>query len=237
MIRFDIITIFPSIFDSYFNESIIKRAREKKLINIKIHDLRKFTKDKHLKVDDKPFGGGPGMVLKIEPLTKALEMILQLRRPTSKSKKTSDVLIILLSVTGKQFDSKMAMQFVKKYDHVVMICGHYEGVDERIKKVIHDLPRLPDGQGFKFYELSVGPYVLTGGELPAMTIVDSISRQILGVLGKSDSIEENRYGVGVPAYTRPEIFHFKNKKYAVPKVLLSGNHKKIEDWRITHKKK
>ena len=237
MIRFDIITIFPSIFDSYFNESIIKRAREKKLINIKIHDLRKFTKDKHLKVDDKPFGGGPGMVLKIEPLTKALEMILQLRRPTSKSKKTSDVLIILLSVTGKQFDSKMAMQFVKKYDHVVMICGHYEGVDERIKKVIHDLLRLPDGQGFKFYELSVGPYVLTGGELPAMTIVDSISRQILGVLGKSDSIEENRYGVGVPAYTRPEIFHFKNKKYAVPKVLLSGNHKKIEDWRITHKKK
>ena len=237
MIRFDIITIFPSISDSYFKESIIKRAREKKLINIKIHDLRKFTKDKHLKVDDKPFGGGPGMVLKIEPLTKALEMILQLRRPTSKSKKTSDVLIILLSVTGKQFDSKMAMQFAKKYDHVVMICGHYEGVDERIKKVIHDLPRLPDGQGFKFYELSVGPYVLTGGELPAMTIVDSISRQILGVLGKSDSIEENRYGVGVPAYTRPEIFHFKNKKYAVPKVLLSGNHKKIEDWRITHKKK
>ena len=218
MIRFDIITIFPEPFKAYFNESILRRAKEKKLINIKIWDLRDFAKDKHRKTDDRVFGGGPGMVMKIEPLVRALEAILG-NRVTK-----SDKLVVLLDAGGKQFDAKIASYFSKKYKHIVFICGRYEGVDERIKKVIH-------ASGFMFHEISVVPYVLTGGELPAMLMVDAISRHIPGVLGKNESLEEKRYGVGVPAYTRPEVFKYKDKKYSVPKVLLSGNHKNIEEWR------
>ena len=225
--RFDIITIFPKIFDSYFNESIIKRAREKGKIKIKIWNLRDFTKDKHKKVDDKPFGGGPGMVMKTEPLATALKS-LKIKKKTP---------VILFSASGKQFNSKIAQSFVKKFDRIIMICGHYEGVDERIKSIIRDF-------GFLLQEMSIGPYILTGGELPAMIVVDAISRHIPGVLGKSESLEESRHGVGVPAYTRPEVFKFtirqahgkKIKKYVVPKVLLSGNHKKISEWRAKHKK-
>ncbi|MDP3935350.1 MAG: tRNA (guanosine(37)-N1)-methyltransferase TrmD [Candidatus Giovannonibacteria bacterium] len=227
--RFDIVTIFPKIFDSYFSESIIKRAVQNKKIRIKIWNLRNFTKNKHKKVDDKPYGGGAGMVLQVEPILRTLKSILRLRRPTSKSQKTSDVLIILLSANGKQFNQKMAGEWAMKYKNIILISGRYEGIDERIKKVIHDL-------GFKFQELSIGPYVLTGGEIPAMAVVDAVARHIPGVLGKSESLEEKRYGIGVPAYTRPEIFVFKNKKYKVPDVLLSGDHKKIENWRIKHKK-
>ena len=224
--KFNIITIFPKIFDSYLNESILKRAQKNKLINIKIHNLRDFTKDKHRKVDDRPFGGGPGMVLKIEPIVKAISSILiiknakLIRQSTDKKK----IKIILFTPTGKQFDNKMAADFAKKNDNLILICGRYEGIDERIKKVIYDL-------GFKIQEISIGPYVLTGGELPVMVLIDSISRQIPGVLGKQKSLEEKRYGIGLPVYTRPEIFIHKGKKYAVPKVLLSGNHKKIEEWR------
>ena len=221
--RFDIITIFSEALHGYFNESIISRAQKNKLVNIKVWDLRKFSRDKHKKVDDKPYGGGPGMVLKIEPIAKALESILKLRRRTSKSK-TSGVLIVLLSVSGKQFNSKMAADFAKKYNHIILIAGHYEGIDERIKKVIENWK-------LKIENLSVGPYVLTGGELPAMVIVDAVSRHIRGVLGKAESLEEKRHGVGVPVYTRPEIFKFLDKKYKVPPVLLSGNHRKINVWR------
>jgi len=218
--RFDIITIFPGIFDSYFKESIIKRAREKKLLDIRVHDLRRFSKDKHRKVDDKPYGGGPGMVLKIGPLAGALGSILGNKKQATRDK----MLIVLFSAAGKQFNQKMAGDFSQKYDRLIMICGHYEGVDERIKKVIYDL-------GFKIQEVSIGPYVLTGGELPAMVAVDAISRQIPGVLGKAESLEEKRYGVGVPVYTRPEVFGHKKKKYRVPKILLSGKHNEIEKWR------
>ena len=218
--QFDIITIFPKIFNYYLNESIIKRAQKNKKININIINLRDFTNDKHKTVDEKPYGGGPGMVFKIESLVKAISSL------KLKSKKTK---IILFSASGKQFDSKMAGNFAKKYDHIVMIAGHYEGVDERIKKVIRNLK-------LEISELSIGPYVLTGGELSAMIVVDAVSRHILGVLGKDESLEEKRYGVGVPMYTRPEVFKFKNKKYVVPKILLSGNHKKIENWRKQHQK-
>jgi len=218
--QFDIITIFPKIFNYYLNESIIKRAQKNKKININIINLRDFTNDKHKTVDEKPYGGGPGMVFKIESLVKAISSL------KLKSKKTK---IILFSASGKQFDSKMAGNFAKKYDHIVMIAGHYEGVDERIKKVIRNLK-------LEISELSIGPYVLTGGELPAMIVVDAVSRHIPGVLGKDESLEEKRYGVGVPMYTRPEVFKFKNKKYVVPKILLSGNHKKIENWRKQHQK-
>jgi len=218
--QFDIITIFPKIFNYYLNESIIKRAQKNKKININIINLRDFTNDKHKTVDEKPYGGGPGMVFKIESLVKAISSL------KLKSKKTK---IILFSASGKQFDSKMAGNFAKKYDHIVMIAGHYEGVDERIKKVIRNLK-------LEISELSIGPYVLTGGELPAMIVVDAVSRHILGVLGKDESLEEKRYGVGVPMYTRPEVFKFKNKKYSVPKILLSGDHKEIEKWRKKHQK-
>lgn len=214
MLTFDIITIFPKIFSSYFSESMILRAQKNKLIKINIHDLRKWTSDKRKTVDDKQYGGGPGMVMKVEPLAKAL-------RAVKKNKKTK---VILFSADGKQFENKMAADLAKKYDRLILICGHYEGVDERIKKVIKDL-------GFEFSEISVGPYVLTGGELPAMVLVDAATRQIPGVLGKTESLEEKRLGIGVPVYTRPEVFKFRGKKYLVPKVLLSGDHKKIEEWR------
>jgi tRNA (guanine37-N1)-methyltransferase len=217
MIQFDIITIFPEIFFSYFSESMILRGQKKKLIKINIYDLRKWTTDKRKTVDDKPYGGGPGMVLKVEPLTKALKTLVA----KGKKQKTK---IILFSAGGKQFENKIASQLAKKFDRIILICGHYEGVDERIKKIVKDL-------GFKISEISIGPYVLTGGELPAMVMVDAVTRQIPGVLGKTESLEEKRLGVGVPTYTRPEVFISKGKKYTVPKVLLSGDHKKIGEWR------
>ena len=186
--------------------------------------MRDFSDDKHKTVDDRPYGGGPGMVFKLEPLAKAITSL----KLKTKSKKTK---IILFSASGKQFSSKIASEFAKKYDRIIMIAGHYEGIDERIKKVIQVL-------GFKFEEISIGPYVLTGGELPAMVITDAVIRHIPGVLGKAESLEEKRYGVGVPVYTRPEIFKWPpprrgkhGKKYSVPNVLLSGDHKKIAAWR------
>jgi len=223
--RFDIITIFPQIFDSYLNESILKRARAKKLIDIKIHNLRDFTSDKHKKVDDRPFGGGPGMVIKIEPLTKAIGSILK-----SKNKKSNiKIKVVLFSASGKQFDNKTAARLSKNCDNLILICGRYEGIDERIKKVIRNLK-------LEISELSIGPYVLTGGELPAMVLIDAVSRQVQGVLGKNESIEEKRLGIGVPVYSRPEVFTFRKNKYQVPKVFLSGNHKEIENWRRKYKK-
>jgi len=220
--RFDIITIFPKIFSakggSYLNESILKRAQKNKLIDIKIHNLRDFTKDKHRKVDDRPFGGGPGMVITVEPIIKVVSNI---NRQASKKK----IKVILFTPGGKQFDNKIAKQLAEKYDHLILICGRYEGIDARVEKVIKNLIRQPAEK------ISIGPYVLTGGELPAMVLIDSVSRQIPGVLGKKESLEEKRHGVGAPVYTRPEVFVYKGKKYRVPKILLSGDHKKIEMWR------
>ncbi|MBI4993757.1 tRNA (guanosine(37)-N1)-methyltransferase TrmD [Candidatus Wolfebacteria bacterium] len=217
--RFDIITIFPKIFSakggSYLSESILGRAQKNKLIEIKIHNLRDFSKDKHRKVDDRPYGGGPGMVMAIEPIIRAIKSI--------KIKNKSKIKVILFTPAGKQFNNKMAIDFSKKYDHLILICGRYEGIDARVKKVIYDL-------GFKIHEISIGPYVLTGGELPAMVLIDAVSRQIPGVLGKLESLEEKRQ-LGMLAYTRPEVFKWRGKKYLVPKILLSGHHKKIEEWR------
>lgn len=210
--KFDVITIFPKSF-SYLDESILKRAQQKGLIKIRIHNLRNFSFDKHKKVDDKPYGGGPGMVIKIEPLIKAIG-------PISKNKKMK---IILFSPAGKQFNNKMAANLAKKYQHLLLICGHYEGVDERIKKIL------------KVEEISIGNYVLTGGEPAAMVLIDAVSRQLSGVLGKKESLEEKRLGIGVPVYTRPEVFIYKRKKYSVPKILLSGNHAKIARWRASHR--
>ncbi|MEK7635717.1 MAG: tRNA (guanosine(37)-N1)-methyltransferase TrmD [Patescibacteria group bacterium] len=234
--RFNIITIFPRIFDSYLNESILKRAQKKKLVNFKIHNLRDFTKDKHKKVDDRPFGGGPGMVMQIQPIIRAVEFAKSKANPPAGGKKLK-IGVILFTPGGKQFDNKIAAQMAKNYNQLILICGRYEGIDERVKKAIKDL-------GLKVREISIGPYVLTGGELPAMVLIDSVSRQITGALGNIKSLEERRYGLpvyphtkqsyGVGVYTRPEIFMHKGKKYKTPEVLLSGNHKKIDEW---HKNK
>jgi tRNA (guanine37-N1)-methyltransferase len=203
--KFNIITIFPEIFNSYFNESIIKRAQEKKLVNIKIHNLRDFTDDKRKTVDDSPYGGGPGMVMMAEPI---LRVVNKIKKDKAK--------VILFSLRGKKLDQKMAKRF-SKLDQLIMICGRYEGVDERVAKYIVD------------EEVSIGDYVLTGGEIPAMIVVDAVSRFIPGVLGKHESLEEIKGSY--PVYTRPESIIINKKKRVVPEVLLSGDHKKIEEWR------
>ena len=235
--NFDIITIFPKIFENYLNESILKRAQKKKLIKVEIHNLRDFTKDKHRKpqsrasslrdrVDDRPFGGGPGMVMQIQPIIKAVEFAKSKINPPAGGQK-SKIKVILFTPDGKQFDNKTAADLAEKYDNLILICGRYEGIDGRVKKVIRNLK-------LEISELSIGHYVLTGGELPTMVLIDAVSRQIPGVLGKIESLEEKRHGIGMPVYTRPEIFIYKGKKYRVPKILLSGNHKKIEEWRKKH---
>ena len=209
--KFDIITIFPKIFDSYFNESIIKRAQKRKLIKINIHNLRDYTLDKHKSVDDKPYGGGFGMILMVEPIYKAVKKI--------KNKKKSKV--ILLSAKGKKFNQKMAQRF-SKLDQIIIISGRYEGVDERVAKYIAD------------EEISIGDYILTGGELPAMIVVDAVSRLIPGTITKrsleEESFVKNDKHKEYPHYTRPESTLIDNKKRQVPKVLLSGNHQKIKEW-------
>ncbi|OGD68161.1 tRNA (guanosine(37)-N1)-methyltransferase TrmD [Candidatus Campbellbacteria bacterium RIFCSPLOWO2_02_FULL_35_11] len=205
---FHIITLFPNSFDSYINESIIARAIKSKKIKIKFYNPRDFADNKR-QVDDKPYGGGPGMVIKAEPVIKAIQ---KAKGKDVKSK------IIFLSPSGKQFDNAYAKKLVKSCKNIIIIAGHYEGIDARIKKV------------FKTDDVTIGPYVLTGGELPAMLMIDVIARQIDGVLGDKDSLEENR-NASPEVYTRPEIFKYKNKNYKVPKVLLSGNHAEIEKWR------
>ncbi|MDI6717608.1 MAG: tRNA (guanosine(37)-N1)-methyltransferase TrmD [Patescibacteria group bacterium] len=221
IIKFDAITIFPEAFSSYLNVSIIRRAIKNKLVSVKFHNLRKFAKDKRKKVDDRPYGGGPGMVLKTEPIVRAV------LKAKSRSKKEK-IVVVLFSPEGKQFNNNLSAK-LSKYDRVIMICGHYEGVDRRVELVLKNLK-------IKIEKISVGPYVLTGGELAAMILIDSVSRKIPGVLGKEESLEEKRHGIGVETYTRPSTLKYKGKKYSVPKVLISGNHKKIEEWRAKNKK-
>ena len=205
--KFDVLTIFPEMFGSYVNESILKRAQEKKLISIKAHNIRAYTKDKHRKVDDRPFGGGAGMVMTFQPIADAVKKV------KAKKGKTRT---ILFSTRGKKFDSKAAVRLAK-YDQLILICGRYEGVDERVADVIAD------------EEISIWDFVLTGGELPAMLVIDSVSRQIPGVLGKAESLEESQGSY--KTYTRPEVIVWNKKKLKVPKVLTEGHHKKIEEWR------
>ncbi len=218
MKKFDIITLFPEMFTPYLSSSILGRAVNKKLVKFTVHNLRDFSEDKkHGKVDDRVYGGGPGMVIKIAPIVKAVEYIKRKnRKPKTK--------IVLFSPAGKQFDDRIARAWHKTYNHFIFICGHYEGIDERVKKILG-----PE-------EISVGPYVLSGGELPAMVVADAVSRKIKGVLGKEGSLEERRLGIGIPVYTRPESFLYKRKKYLVPKLLLKGNHAAIQGWRLEHKK-
>ena len=208
MLNFHLISIFPDSVDSYVNESIIKRAIEAKKIAIKKYNPRDFTKDKHKKVDDKPYAGGPGMVMTVQPIVDAV------KKATAKNPKAK---IIILSPRGKQFDNNEAKKLAKQKD-IVLISGRYEGIDGRVKKIL------------KATEYSIGPYTLTGGELPALVMIDAIARQVPGVLGKFESLEDERLTTG-EVYTRPEVFAYKNKKYKVPPVLLSGDPKKITEWR------
>lgn len=216
--RFDIITIFPNIFDSYFNESILKRAQKNQLIQLQAHNLRDWTADKHKTVDDTPYGGGAGMLMKVDIIQQALQAIKTQIQNDPQIKKTK---VVLLSAKGKTWTQQLAKKY-SKLDNVILLCGRYEGVDERVKKLIDE-------------EISIGDYVLTGGELGAMIIVDSITRLLPGVLGNAASpIQESHSIPGVleyPQYTRPEIFEHNNKKLRVPKILLSGNHAEIEKWR------
>ena len=199
---------------SYLAESIISRAIESKLIEVHTYALREFTVDKHRRVDGKPYGGGPGMVMWVDPLIRCVDSIYKklARKKGVKSK------VIIFSPGGKQFTNVIAKQVEKKYTDIIFICGRYEGIDERVKKIL------------KAELWSVGPYVLTGGELPAMLCIDAIARQVKGVLHAEDSIEESRVS-SHEVYARPEIYEYKSKKYRVPKVLLSGNHKDIDMWR------
>lgn len=209
--HFHIVTLFPDAFGSYLGESILKRAIEDKKIKVSLYNPRNFTKDKWKRVDRKPYAGGPGMVLEAESILKAVDKAIG-------KKNRREVGIIFFSPGGKQFETTDAKTFAKKYKHIVMICGRYEGIDARVQKIL------------KAKEYSVGPYVLTGGELPAMLLIDTISRQIPGILGKIESLEENRVS-SHEVYTRPEVIVWKGKKYRVPKILLSGNHAEIEKWK------
>jgi len=243
---FHLITLFPEMFDSYLKESILARAIKNKIINVKFYNPRDFVKPTktqkgkekpYLRVDEKPYGGGPGMVIQALPVIKAIEKaILSVSKKSSSSflnpkRLPAKILekqnlggralnpkLIWLVPNGKQFTTDYAKKTANKFSDVIIICGRYEGIDERVRKI------------FKAEEISVGPFVLTGGEVPAMAIIDCVSRQLPSVLGDINSLEESRIASS-EIYTRPEVLEYKGKKYRVPKVLLSGNHKKIEEWR------
>jgi tRNA (guanine37-N1)-methyltransferase len=219
MITFDVLTIFPELFEPFKRESLLRKGAKNKLLRIQAHDLRQWAKDKHRTVDDKPFGGGLGMVMKVGPVYKAVQ---KLKKKGRKSK------VILFTPRGKKFTQAMAFDFSKQ-DHLIFICGRYEGVDERIAKHIANI------------EVSIGDYVLMGGEVPAMAVMEAVSRLIPGVVGKPQFLKE-RLGKGrkkgfleYPQYTRPEVFEGKKGvRWRVPKVLMSGNHKEIENWKAKH---
>jgi len=226
--RFHIITLFPEMFDSYLNESILGRAIKQKKISVNFVNPRKFVTGKYkkvwpdgnvsLQVDDRPYAGGPGMVMRAEPVIKAVESVI---KKISK-KKSSKILTINFVPSAEKFTTEVAKNISKKYTDIVMICGRYEGIDARVDKIL------------KTKKISIGDYVLTGGEIPAMVLIDSISRQIEGVLGNYNSREEERFSSS-EIYTRPEILIHNNKKYKVPSVLLSGHQKNIEEWKNKNK--
>ena len=195
---------------AYLNDSIIGRAQEDKKLSIKYYNPRDFTKDKHARVDKRPYGGGPGMVLEAEPYLKAAAK--------AKGKKMKRVKTVFFATDGKQFTNVMARNWAKKYDDLIFLAGRYEGIDARVSKIL------------RAEKISVGPFVLTGGEIPAMIVIDAVARQIPGVLGTFESVEEERTA-SPDVYTRPEVLVWKKKKYRVPKVLLGGNHKLIEEWK------
>ncbi len=208
MIRFDVLSLFPEMFESPFKFSILKKAREKGLFDIHFHNIRDYAQDRHKVTDDAPYGGSGGMVMKVEPIDKALTSVIGER---------NGVLIVLLTPQGEPFNQAIARE-LSSYSRIVLICGHYEGVDERVRTHLVDR------------EISIGDYILTGGEMSAMVVVDAVARLIPGVLGNDESTSTDSFSDGLleyPHYTRPADY----KGWLVPEVLLSGNHREIQDWR------
>ncbi len=250
MVKFSIISLFPKTLEAYLESSMLWKAQKDKKISVDLINLRDFADDakkkeksgKRRQIDDRPYGGGPGMVMKAEPLLRAVESALNSKLKTQSAnvgsgRKDNRVKIVITSPRGKQFDNKLAGRWAKQYEQIIIIAGHYEGIDARVKKI------LPAE------EVSIGPYTLTGGEVPSLVIVDAVTRQIDGVLGHPESLEEKREAHG-EVYTRPEVIIWpetkaksaswrtklkekdtKSKSYRVPKVLLSGNPKLIKLWR------
>lgn len=243
--KFHFLTIFPEMINTYTGEAMLKRAKDKKLADFVAVNIREHSKDKHGKVDDRPYGGGPGMVMTPEPILRAFSK-LKFKKISRMSKDGPRIKVIQLSPSGKMFTNTIAKKMAKSYTDIVFICGRYEGVDDRVRKIL------------KAEEYSIGDFVLTGGELPALVMTDAIVRQIPGVLGDEASLEEAR--VASPrVYTRPEVLLWppikkgtksvlrtdrptskaglgeKQKKHKVPKVLVGGHHKKIEEWRLKQK--
>lgn len=219
--NFHVITLFPEICEAYTTASVLGRAQKTdkgkgakvrgKKISVTYYNPRDFTTDKHHKADDRPYGGGPGMVMKAEPILKAWEKAV--------GRKKGKVKTLIMSPRGTKFDQTIAKDLAKKYEHVVLISGRYEGIDARVKSIL------------KADEISVGDYVLTGGELPALTIIDAVAREIPGVLGTYESLEDQRVSSG-EMYTRPETLIFKKKKHQVPEVFLSGDPKAIDSRKV-----
>jgi tRNA (guanine37-N1)-methyltransferase len=209
MIKFEVITIFPNIFNGFLSESLLSKAIKKKLITIKTHFLRDWTEDRHQTVDGKPYGGGPGLVFKVEPIHKALKSI----KPKKKSR------VILFSPRGQKFTTELAKKYAK-LDQLIFVCGRYEGIDERVAEHLAD------------DVISIGDYVLNGGEVAAMVVMEAVSRYIPGFMHDADSAIKDDHA----SYTKPEVFSpKKGVHWKVPKVLLSGNHKKIQEWRSKNK--
>jgi len=213
MIHFHIITLFPESIEPYLKSSIIGRAQKDKKIKISFYDPKKFTRDKYGRVDRRPYGGGPGMILEPDGVLRAAQKAIGNKKGAEK---------IFFATDGEQFTEETAKKLSKKKE-ILLIAGHYEGVDARVQKIL------------KAKKVSMGPFVLTGGELPAATLIDAVSRFVPGVLGKAESLEASR--VSSPeVYTRPEILVWKGKRHRVPKVLLTGHHAKIEEWKRNRNK-
>ncbi|MCL4403940.1 tRNA (guanosine(37)-N1)-methyltransferase TrmD [Patescibacteria group bacterium] len=208
---FHIITLFPEAIEDYLHASILGRAEKRKILKFDLVDLRRFGSGPHKKVDDRPFGGGPGMVMQVEPIAAALQNIGSRIKNRGTAKRTKKR-VILFSTRGKVFTQKEAKR-LSKYDDIIFICGRYEGVDERVAEYLAD------------EEVSIGNFILAGGELPALIVAEAVSRQVPGVLGKTESLEDIKGSY--PVYTRPPVW----KKHKVPDTLMSGNHKEIEKWR------
>lgn len=217
-IQFDILTLFPDIIKPYLSDSILKRAQDKKLIKVNLYNWRDYATDKHKTVDDKPYGGGAGMLLKVEPIYKQLKAIKAIKH----DRKTR---VIMLAPDGKQFNHDEAVR-LSTYKRLVLLSGRYEGFDARVEKFVDE-------------KISIGPYVLSGGELASLVFVEAIARQLPGVLGHDEALKDETFSHGseygeYPQYTRPEAFEYNGKKLKVPKVLLSGDHKKVEEWKEKH---
>jgi tRNA (guanine37-N1)-methyltransferase len=236
--KFHVISLFPEVIDAYAQASILGRAQREKILNIQSYQLRDYVAKpgkagewSYKKIDERPYGGGPGMIIQAEPVIHAVESIVK-KISQSKSKKdtmiyhsknvgptrSNKIKVLITAAGGKPLTNAYAKNLSKKYSDVIIVCGRYEGIDARAKKVL------------KAEEVSVGPYILTGGEVPALAIIDATARQIPGVLGKLESLEEGRVA-SHEMYTRPEVLLHKGKKFRVPKVLLSGNHKLLDAWK------